>query len=256
MASPAKRTSPYPTSSTSKDEPKWLTVFEHALDNKEEEDITYKIEIKQLVGSKAVSINIAKVKGGEPMGSGIFIRVRELITMANMMFELPVLSDPKVLKESEDEKNTGRRIDIRVINVYPKNMKMILITMVTVGKESETLDIPLSMAEEYSRMLIALSSIVRAHNSSDELKISDVLTYFAVKFRSTYGGKKDIKDFIATFSEVYKKFAKKLGFKIHDLEGELKSVPFKEKTLTLNNLEIVTGQCLDWLMDSYFPDIA
>lgn len=233
----------------------WETFFTYELKyGSKGEETKYRISLKIWKKTQGTSIFIQKITNNIVVGNGVYFRSGDLTMIANKLSELNLLSNPNVIEEAEDEgkKSSDRRIDMRVCTTLPKKLTIVLITLVQEGKGTETLDIPLSLCDQFANVLSTVGNIIHVRKMpSDELKISDILKYFSVRYRSQYV-KEPKTRFVKDFMDIYKSLSKLLLFKIKNAEADLKAVPFKDVSIALDDMICIHSSCLDWLLTHYY----
>lgn len=222
-----------------------------------ETNTKYRISLKTWKKTQGVSIHVQKIVHNCSVGNGVYFRAGDLSAITNKLSELNVLSNPKVIEETNDEsQGKSRRIDMKVHTTLPKNLTIVLITLAQEGKQSENLDIPLPMCDAFANVLSAVANIILVRKmSSDELKISDILTFLAVRYRSQYA-KQPKTQFAKDMVDIYKSLSKLLLFKTKNPEADLKAVPFKDISISLEDMICIQSSCLDWLLVNFYGSVG
>jgi hypothetical protein len=172
------------------------------------------------------STNIHKERNGKKLGTGLTLHTRELTNLKNDLYILATTSD---VTFAEKEDKYGRRV--RINRHYDsKGNRYFMIKLDAPSKETQYLNVPADLALEFTGILGAFRNIMSTRSSTDqnELKRTDILKYFARKYKGKYA--EDPSKFVADFGEEYVKLGSAFG-----IEGvssnDLEATPFKERML-------------------------
>lgn len=189
----------------------------------------------------------------EMVGAGIHLRVSDLDGMFAKISSILNNPDDANLKGANGKK-ADRRLEYSVYSlVHKENIKMLLMTLVTTGKKSESLDIPFEMGGRFADSLRVLHQILNVREiSNDDATINDALSYLAIRYREKY--QNDVDLFVSKFQETFEKLLKLLGVKnLTNAKRYLESVPFKNDLLQVGlHLNFVKAPILDWILANVY----
>lgn len=192
---------------------------------------------------------------GEQIGTGIHLRFGDLTDMVSKLSEIPSLKNPETVNNvgTEGEK-PERRFNYHVYSlIHKNNVKVVLITLLSIGKKAESLAIPFNLCELFADNLQMIRQIIEIRQvANDDATISDALKYLAKRYRGKYGD--DVNQFVSKFQKTFEKILKLLGVKnVSNAKSYLESVPFKagmiENSISLN---CIYAPVFDWILTNIY----